>query len=204
VSNAEFIEQCRGVSAEEPEGPPEVDDAERRACRDATQRHLDGSDVSYRGGVAWPIGREIGDATRNAIDRRLDELFAKSEMAPFRQEARKSLEKLSERPLTFRQLARESVSLERKGLSPDAALGSVMRRHGLKRLPGLRTGPPSPSRSAASPPLTLPTIPSPSSRRRVASDDAHRKIDQQMDEAFVKNVAKNRKLQAEAKAARKT
>jgi hypothetical protein len=38
---------------------------------------------------------------------------------------------------------------------------------------------------------------------RVASDAAHQKIDREMDEAFAKIVAKNRKLQADTEAARK-
>ena len=77
VSNSEFAKRWRGVPAEEPDGPSELDDSERRAYGEMTRRHLDGTNVSYRGGVAWPIGREISDATWARIDRQLDRIWRK-------------------------------------------------------------------------------------------------------------------------------
>jgi hypothetical protein len=74
VSTREFTKRWRGVRVEEPDGPPELDDAERRACGEATRRRLDGTDVPYRGGIAWPIDREISDTTWNAIIRKLDQM----------------------------------------------------------------------------------------------------------------------------------
>jgi len=72
VPNAEFVDRWRGVRPEEPSGAPELSDAERLSYRDMTRRHLEGTDISYRGGIAWPIGRQITEATWDKVFRRLD------------------------------------------------------------------------------------------------------------------------------------
>jgi hypothetical protein len=73
-----------GIPPEPADGAGELNEEEKELFRQATRRRRDSSDLSYRGGVAWPVHREISDATWNRISRELDRLQGKSDPSPLR------------------------------------------------------------------------------------------------------------------------
>jgi hypothetical protein len=77
VPNLEFVSRWRGAPLEEPAGPPELTAEEVLSNKEATRRRLKGEDCSYRGGVAWPIGRQISGATWARINRKLERIWGK-------------------------------------------------------------------------------------------------------------------------------